>query len=386
MQRRIFLASSSAALAACASTQQPAAEAPLARSIRSLVEAESERQRLMGVQYTVLRRGETIAEGAFGSANLDSETPVTPDTLFLIASITKLMTSAAALRLADRGAFDLDAPVQRYVPDFPTHPEGVATPGLLMDHMGGIRHYSRARGEPTRDVLGTHYDTATAALAVFRDDAYIVAPNVQRFYSSYGYALLAACMEAATGKTFTQILQDEIFTPAGMTRAAVPDMRFPIPGLAHSYAFNNPITGEASERLLRARENDFSCNPGGGNVIADARSVAAFGQAMLRPGLLGAERWRQLVAEPWALEGAPEGGANHALDGYRLSWPIWHDHRNRRLIHNTGASEAYQSGLTFYPDEELVICAQSNTWGINSRSGSFTLTMHVNIADAVLSA
>jgi CubicO group peptidase (beta-lactamase class C family) len=386
LQRRAFLASASAALGACASTQTAAPDTAAGRAVRAVVDRVTARQRLAGVQYIVLHRGQTIAEGVSGAANLDTGTPVTHDTLFLIASITKLMTSAAVLRLADRSAFDLDAPVQHYVPDFPTHPDGVATPALLMNHMAGIRHYNRERQEPTREVLGTHYPTAAAAVAVFRDGAYITAPNTQRIYSSYGYALLAACLEAATGKTFTQILQDEIFTPAGMSRASVPDMRVPIPGLAHSYSFYTPVTGEESQTLLRARENDFSYNPGGGNVISDSRSVAAFGQAMLRPGLLSEARWREIVGDPWAIEGQIADGANYALDGYRHSWPIWHDRRNRRFIHNSGASEAYQGGLTFFPEEELVICGLSNTWGIGSRDGSFTATMHVDIADAVLAA
>lgn len=347
--------------------------------IHSVVERVIDRQRLAGTQYAVARNGVFIAEGAFGQADLDAGVPVTPDTRFLIASVTKPMTAAVAMRLAARGAIDLDAPVQTYVPDFPAPAEGVVTPRLLINHRGGIRHY--ARGEPTAQVLATHYDTAKAALAAFSDAPYVSAPDAAERYSSYGYALLAAALEGATGQTFTELLVQEVFEPLDLGQTLVPDMRYPTPGRAHSYTFYSPLNGAVSDRPLRARDNDYSYNPGGGNVISTARDLVRFGNAFTGPGYLGREAWDLIVEGP--LQPIPDGQF-HVQDAVRYGWLVGHDRAGRRFFHATGASEAYQAGLTIFPDQGLVISALTNTWGLNSRDGGFTLLMHIDIARAVL--
>ena len=352
---------------------------PERADVRAIVGQVVDQQRLAGVQYAVALYGAVITEGVFGQGDLDAGSPVTPETNFLIASVTKPMTAAVAMRLAARNAIDLDAPIQTYVPDFPAPPEGVVTPRLLINHRGGIRHYTR--GEPTAQILATHYETALASLAVFRDTAYAASPDASERYSSYGYALLAAALEGASGRTFTELLMQEVFAPLRLTQTTVPDMRFPTPGRAHSYTFYNPQTGAVSDRLLRARDNDYSYNPGGGNVTSTARDLVTFGSAFMAPGYLSAEQLALIADAPRTP--IPEG-RSHAEDAVRYGWLVGHDRAGRRFLHATGASEAYQAGVTIFPDQGLVISALTNTWGLNSRDGGFTVRMHVDIARAVL--
>ncbi len=380
---RYLLAALALSLCACAS---PAAQTPNSvatqAGVRAIVEAESARQRLIGVQYAVLHQGRIVAEAAFGELDHETRTPATPDSEMLIASVTKTMTGAIALRLVERGALNLDAPIQTYVPNFPTHPDGVTTPRLLLLHRAGIRHYNR--GELGPALFAHHYDTANAALAVFIADPYRQAPGAGESYSSYGFDLLAAAMENVTHKTFTQILTEEVFTPLRLDHAHVPSAP-----LSASYSYFDVATNRASEQPLKAPVNDYSYNPGAGNIIANARSLVAFGRAFVRPGYLSASSLALITANLPATPLPPTTGCDPAmgcvtLATARYGWVVGRDAAGRLFLHATGASEAFQAGLTVFPDQDLVIAALTNTWGVNSRAGGFTIPMHLAIAAQVL--
>jgi CubicO group peptidase (beta-lactamase class C family) len=349
----------------------PPASAQANAAVETLVRAEAERQRLVGVQYAVLHHGQLVAHGAFGALDADSGAPVTEDSQFLIASITKPMTAAATLRLAERGVIDLDAPIQTYVPAFPAHPDGAATLRLLLGHRGGIRGYTQ--GELGPALFTRHFDSANDALAVFSANAYASAPGAQESYSSYGYNLIAAALENATHKRYAQVLQDEVFAPLGIQDASVPVG--PIGASFHAYADAPP---------RRAPVNDYSYNPGGGNVVANARAIARFGQAFLRPGFLS-ERCYALLTE--GIENPdtpvdPERGWDTLAEA-RYGWLIGRDAMGRVFLHSTGASEAFQAGLTVFPELDIVVVALTNTWGVNARAGGFTVPLHLAIAAAL---
>lgn len=372
-----FLPAALACTSGTASSELPAA-------IEARVQETIDRQSLVGTQYAVLHRGEWIAEGCLGLSNIDAGSPVRQETLFLIASLTKPMTVAVTMRLAEQGIIDLEAPVTAYLPDFPVHDSGTApTLQQLISHTGGIRHYDREAGEPTLDVLNTHYPTAQDALTVFIDAPYARAPGEAFVYTSYGYALLAAALEAATGETFTALLQRDVFDAAGMDHASVPDMRFPIPGMTATYSFYDWRTAEEVEEMRRARLNDYSYNPGGGNVIANARAIARFGAAHFNADYLGGTGWARLVTDDYEWRDIREGNT-YVRDIMRQGWLVSHDTEDRLMLLATGASEAYQAGLLVYPEEELVIALLSNTWGRGSRDGSFTLVLPEAIGRLVL--
>lgn len=114
-------------------------------------------------------------------------------TLFRIGSVAKSMTAYAAAQLFDTGKLDIDAPVQKYVPDFPEK-QSVITSRQLLGHLSGIRHYGR-----DEFVSRVHYENVNAGLVIFKDDLLLSAPGEAYSYSSYGYNLLSAVIESAAG-------------------------------------------------------------------------------------------------------------------------------------------------------------------------------------------
>jgi CubicO group peptidase (beta-lactamase class C family) len=93
-----------------------------------------------GLSVTVSVDGAIVWSEQFGYADLATQAPVTRTTRFRIGSVSKSLTAAGLALLVERGQLDLDAPVQKYIPDFPQK-NGIITPRLLAGHLTGIRNY-----------------------------------------------------------------------------------------------------------------------------------------------------------------------------------------------------------------------------------------------------
>src|SRR5687767_15097801 len=91
-----------------------------AAAIEELVQAEMEKERIPAVSIAIVADGRLAWARGFGFADLEHRVPATPQTVYRIASVSKPLTATAAMQLAERGKLDLDVPIQRYVPSFPT--------------------------------------------------------------------------------------------------------------------------------------------------------------------------------------------------------------------------------------------------------------------------
>jgi len=308
---------------------------------RAMVEVH-EKQRNVGVASVVLRDGETAFSAYLGMADLEHEALMGPETRLGIASLTKLFTATALLRLVAAGLVDLDASVQRYVADFPVKEEGEITVRMLATHRSGIPHPQ----DRTPELFATHYETATEALEVFAHESLVAAPGSERVYSSSNYNLLAAVMEAVTGLAFHEVLEGEILGPLELEGTSLDDVLRPLPDRARRYSFYHPWTYEESPELFVVPAWDYSFNPGGGGLVSTAADVARFGAALTAPGLLPAEQLDLLYDPAWFGRGEEPG----------------------RSIYMTGSNPGVQAGLAVHRDPDVVVVVLSNTWGIGARS------------------
>src|SRR5205823_16404 len=119
---------------------------------------------------------------------------VDPRTRLPVASVTKAITGLALVRALERGEIELDLPIQRYLPDFPRKPEGGITVRLLAAHLAGIRHWANER---TPELYARHFDDVAQILPLFAGDPLVAPPGTRYSYSSYGYDLLGAALQAA---------------------------------------------------------------------------------------------------------------------------------------------------------------------------------------------
>lgn len=310
-----------------------------------------EKQQNVGVA-TVIRHRETIFFSDYiGLADVEHQVPVGPETQFGVASITKLFTAVALLKLHADGKIALDAPVRTYFPEFPQKSEKEITIRMLATHRSGIPHPTNR----TPQLFATHYESAIEATEVFKNDTLLFEPGTERRYSSSNYNLIAAIIERITGKLFTHVVKETIFEPLDLHNTSFDHVLRPIPNRARRYSFYHPWTYAESDTLYRVPTWDYSFNTGGGNILSTPDDIAKFGAALWEPGFLPEEQLKILYTKPWF--GEP--------------------YTNGMFIYATGANPGVQAGLTIYPEEKVASVVLSNTWGKGSRSAEMTRLANV---------
>lgn len=173
--------------------------------------------RRSGIPGAVLAivKGDQVLHTAGYGRNADGS-PVTPDTVMAIASLSKSFTAAAVMQLVAQGAVSLDDPVRQHLPEFrPVDPRaGRMTVRQLLNHSSGLTFESlpgaKVRG---RSPLHRSLEERVAWLsgATLRSE-----PGTQTTYDNFGYEMLARLVEHASGKPFGDYLRDSVFIPLGM--------------------------------------------------------------------------------------------------------------------------------------------------------------------------
>src|SRR2546423_781012 len=197
--------------------------------IETAISSFMSRQSIPAVSVAVVQDNQIRFQGGYGMADLENFVPAKALTVYRIASVTKSLTAVAALQLVEKGKLDLDAPIQKYVPSFPTKNFPITTRQLLA-HLSGIRNYKPGEGERT-----DHYDSLTAALSVFKDDPLDFEPGTKYSYTTFGYTLLGAVIEGASAMKYEDYMRENVFKPAGMQHTYVDDVYALIPNRARGY-------------------------------------------------------------------------------------------------------------------------------------------------------
>jgi CubicO group peptidase (beta-lactamase class C family) len=323
--------------AVCPGAPPPAAYAGAARAadleLQNLV-----RQGFPGVAAAVVVGGSLVWSAGAGYADIEHQVSACAGTQFRIGSVSKLLTAAAVGLLYEQHKLDLDAPVQRYVPSFPEKPIPVTT-RQLAGHRAGIRHY-----RDDEFLSRAHYASVVQALDVFKDDPLLFEPGKKFFYSTYGWVLISAVVEGASGQPFLDYMRDHVFRPLGMTRTA-PDLA-DSPDRARFYVL------DWIGRPRPAPEVDLSNKWGGGGFLSTAEDLARFGAAHLRPGFLEAGTLELLFTS--------QGTAADGHTGYGIGWAIGRDSARRRVFMHSGSAVGGTSALMLYPDQDVVIALLAN--------------------------
>jgi CubicO group peptidase (beta-lactamase class C family) len=362
------------AVAGAGSAADDALSGDQKRQLSQAVEATRAQEELVGIQVAV-HYGDGLAFSMnAGHADLENAVPVTANTRFEIASITKAFTGLGLLLLSERQGIDVDQPVQRYVPGFPEKPKGALTVRMLAGALGGVRHYSET--ERTPRFYATHYADVADALEIFQDDSLVARPGERVVYSSYGYNLLAAAIQDAAGRPFPDYIQEAILDPLGLKNTGQIDVRFPMADRARMYSFIDPYSRQVSDRLMVVPTMDHSYNAGAGNMYSTAEDLAAFGSRLLEPGFLS----QRVYDEVYTPHQTAAGESTWFSDG----WVFIAMGANPRSLIAGGAYPGVQAILRVYPDQGLVIALLTNTWGKKGSEGGFTRQLSGDLEKIVL--
>jgi serine beta-lactamase-like protein LACTB len=273
-----------------------------------------------GLSAAVVSGDVVVWAQGFGLADLEQNAPVRPESVFRIASISKPIAATALMQLVERGLVSLEDPIQRYVPSFPRKPQGEIRIRHLLTHTSGIRHY-RGNEMNSREL----FPSIERALAVFRNDPLLFAPGEQYSYSTYGYNLLAAVIEVASGRSFDDYLRLNIFAPAGMASTFLERPQELVRWRAKHY-----VRGALPGTWFNAPYVDLSVKWAGGGMISSTLDLARFDIALNAGRLLKPASLDQMYTSARLNSGA--------ITGYGLGWMVSQDGARLRVAHSGGAT------------------------------------------------
>lgn len=282
--------------------------------LESLVTAARERLGIPGltVAFARVSTPEIAFARGFGWADLENEVPARELTSYRLASVSKPITAIAVLQLAEQGRLDLDAPIQRYVPAWPTKAWPVCARQLLA-HQGGVRHVAEHEWGLTR-----HFRAIGEALEIFKDDPLLFEPGTRVLYSTYGYCLLGAAIEGASGSSYLDYVRAAILKPAGMTDTRDDDVQVLIALRAQGYRREGGV-------LLNSSLADTSNKVPAGGLLGTAPDVARFGAALLATRLVQPDAWRALSTPQRLRNGrVTDFGLGFRLSRHGRDLEVWH--------------------------------------------------------------
>lgn len=335
--RRVLLFSCALHLLGAAPRAQDEAGA-VARALAEDVVAAA---RLPGLSVAVALDGKLVFAEGFGFADLEAQTPVTPETRYRTASVCKLVTVTALAKLVEKQKVALDGSIHEHVHYDPPQGEDISFRQLAA-HLGGVEHYS---GADRADEMAKHHATATGSLAVFAHKPLVSVPGTTYRYSTHGYTLLGAALEGASGQDFLALCATELFTPLGMSHTG-PDLR------REARADVAPLYELGPEGPVRvAAPEDPSYKWPAGGLVSTPSDLVRLGRAYLE-GFVPAA----LVEEFWRPQTLADGRSLDLGIGWRLS----SDRDGRRVIEHAGSMEGARSVLCVYPEHGLVIALMTN--------------------------
>ncbi len=336
--------------------------------IEAAIAATMSRLHIPALSVAVAQDNQIRFLGGYGVADLENRVPAKAATVYRIASAAKPLTAVAAMQLVEKGKLDLDAPVQKYVPSFPTKTFPVTTRQLLA-HLSGIRNYKPGEGERTN-----RYNTLTDALGIFKDDPLDFEPGTRYSYTTYGYTLLGAVIEGASGMTFADYLLENICKPADMRHTQVDDLYALIPNRARGYSpraygifdgnFRNPVLMDSSYKI-----------PGGG-LVSTAEDLARFAIAAQNGALIKPETFAEMSKS----RKTPDGRET----GYGYGWYVGEVagfSSDPDSVGHGGVQPGFTSNIWLLPKKRCAVVLLTNLEG-GGRLGLGTLTKQ--IADIVL--
>lgn len=217
------------------------------------------------------RGGRIIHDATYGYADYAHSTPFGPETRFKLASLSKPMTAAAIAVLVEQGALDLDATVERWLPDYP-HASRIRLIELV-EHTAGVPHVNALPWGDAATPIGLEETVRRLS-----DLPLDFEPGETRRYSNGGYALLARILEQASGRPYGEAMRSLVFDRLGMTGSGhIGDSRAVIPHLARGY---EPGRRWGARRISRGYF--VESRTGGGSLYATVGDVRRFFNAIYR--------------------------------------------------------------------------------------------------------
>jgi CubicO group peptidase (beta-lactamase class C family) len=325
-----------AALLLCLAPLSALAQTDPTPRIQQIIASYVDSKTFMGT-ILVVKDGHTLVDQGYGSADLEWNISNAPSTKFRLGSITKQFTAASILLLQERGKLNIDDPISKYLPDAPAAWSKITIYNVLT-HTSGIPSFT---GFPDYRTTEWKDATPTELVARFRDKPLDFEPGAKFFYSNSGYVLLGYLIEKVSGQTYGDFLQQNIFTPLGMTSTGIDSNAAILPQRAQGY-----------RRTPRGIEHDgyisMTIPFSAGALYSTTGDLLKWEQGLFGGKVLKPESLTRMTTPFKSDYGF--GLIIRTVDGHKI-------------ITHGGGIEGFNTSLNYYPDDKLIVIVLGNLTG-----------------------
>jgi CubicO group peptidase (beta-lactamase class C family) len=285
-----------------------------------------------GAVVLAVHDGKVVFRDARGLADLELRTPLRPEMLLRIGSITKQFTAAAILKLAANGKLALGDPLSKYVPGFPDS----VTLEHLLTHTAGVAEYTPM---PEYRTQLRQEATVEEIVALIRAQPLEFVPGTQFKYTNSAYFLLGAAIEKITGETFAAHLKKSVLDPAGLTSTRLDSLTDIIPNRVRGY--------DRDANVLR-----------NATLYSPSRAYAVGGLLSTVDDL---RRWNErAIADPQLARAfSTYKLAEGKSTGYGYGWFL-NELEGQRVIEHGGDIPGFSAHVLTIPEQKIFVAVLTN--------------------------
>ncbi|NUN68401.1 MAG: beta-lactamase family protein [Bacteroidetes bacterium] len=295
-----------------------------------------------GAAVAATVRGKVVYNKAFGLSDVENQLAAQTRSVFRLASVSKPITAVAVMQLVEQGKIDLDAPAEQYLPMFPKK-QWSFTVRQLLGHQSGIRHYQGLEEEYS--IGARRYKDLNEAITIFSNDSLRHRPGERYSYTTFGYSLLGAVIEAVSGLSFEEYIRTRICAPAGMTSTYMDRSTDIIPFRTRGYAV------DTLGRLRNAVAIDPNYKFPGGGIVSTAGDMARFASAVMSGKLIRPETFALMTTMGTLADGT--------TTGYGLGWSLGTAAAPEAVLHK-GMQQGTTTVLLLLPQKECAVVVLTN--------------------------
>ena len=318
--------------------------------LEKVIVAELREKNAPGGAVAIVSHNKVIFAKGFGVANVETNIPVTPDTLFQIGSMTKTFTAAAILTLAEEGKLRIDTPIGSYVKGLSPKIAG-ATLHHLLSHTAGIIDEPDEYGGQDESMMSSY-------LRSWKDNYLLFDAGEVFSYSNSGFALAGLVAQEVTGKPYADLMVERVFQPLGMTRTTFR----PTVAMTYPLAVGHKAKPAEKPLVVRPLPNDARLYPAG-TMYSSVNEMARFALAFLNEGIIDGKR--VLSPSVIAKMQTPNLKQLSAEDDTSYGYGLFMNHyRGVRQLWHEGSMTGYVGSMLLAPVHHFAVIVLCNANGV----------------------
>lgn len=306
-----------------------------ADKVDEFVREQMRNLKIPGLAMAVLEDGKVVKMSAYGSADLETGTPVTPKSVFTIASLSKQFIAMAVLLLEQEGKLSLDDKAAKYIDGSPEAWKDITLRQLLAHTSGIVRDpadYLPYKEQPPMDVIRAMFAVPLNA-----------PPGEKWLYSNAGYYILAVAIGKACGEPWDKFIAERLFTPAGMTNTRTYTVTEIVPNRVSGY--HNTADGRINaERWIAVRPSSA--------FLSTIEDLAKWDEFLDKRNPLSKAN-RELMWTPATLN-------DKTASNYALGWYV-EPYFDRTRVHHDGQYPGFRSVHERFPKDRLSVIVLANS-------------------------